>query len=79
MPEWLGASLSNGPASAPSLLAWRIGAALVLGDPMIEITLAATLVAIASTSLGLLASALVRTTEQTTPILVVSVMFQLVL
>ncbi|MEV0272500.1 ATP-binding cassette domain-containing protein [Hamadaea sp. NPDC050747] len=54
-------------------------AALVLGDPMIEITVAATLVAIASTSLGLLASALVRTTEQTTPILVVSVMFQLVL
>ncbi|APW62315.1 DUF4956 domain-containing protein [Paludisphaera borealis] len=31
MPEWLGASLSNGQASAPSLLAWRIGAALVLG------------------------------------------------
>ncbi|MCP2329706.1 ABC-type multidrug transport system ATPase subunit/ABC-type multidrug transport system permease subunit [Hamadaea flava] len=54
-------------------------AALVFGDPMIEITLAATLVAVASTSIGLLASALVRTTEQTTPILVVSVMFQLVL
>jgi ABC transport system ATP-binding/permease protein len=54
-------------------------AALVLGDPMIEIVVAATLVAVASTSLGLLASALVRTTEQTTPILVVSVMFQLVL
>jgi len=54
-------------------------ASLVLPDPMIEITVAVTLVAIASTSIGLLASAMVRTTEQTTPILVVSVMFQLVL
>jgi len=36
-------------------------------------------VAVASTSIGLLASALVKTAEQTTPILVVSVMFQLVL
>ena len=52
---------------------------LVLADPLIEIVIAVTLVAIASTGLGLLASALVRTTEQTTPILVVSVMAQLVL
>jgi hypothetical protein len=37
------------------------------------------LVAVASTSLGLLVSALVRTTEQTTPVLVVAVMGQLVL
>jgi hypothetical protein len=53
--------------------------ALVLGSPLAEIVVAVTLVAIASTALGLLASALVRTTEQTTPILVVSVMAQLVL
>ena len=53
--------------------------ALVFGDPLVEIVIAITLVAIASTALGLLASALVRTTEQTTPILVVSVMAQLVL
>jgi hypothetical protein len=31
MPEWLGASLSNGQTAAPSLLAWRIGSALALG------------------------------------------------
>ncbi|WP_246467866.1 ATP-binding cassette domain-containing protein [Allocatelliglobosispora scoriae] len=53
--------------------------ALILGDPMIEIMIAVTMVALTSTALGLLASALVRTTEQTTPILVVSVMAQLVL
>lgn len=53
--------------------------ALFLGNPMIEIMIAATFVAVASTAIGLLASALVRTTEQTTPILVVSVMAQLVL
>ena len=53
--------------------------ALVLGSPMLEIIVAVDLVAIASTVIGLLASALVRTTEQTTPILVVSVMAQLVL
>jgi len=52
---------------------------LVLGDPLIEIVISMTLVAIASTVMGLLASALVRTAEQTTPILVVSVMAQLVL
>jgi ABC-type multidrug transport system ATPase subunit len=52
---------------------------LVLPDPMLEIVIVVTLVALASTSLGLLASALVRTNEQTTPILVVSVMAQLVL
>jgi ABC-type multidrug transport system ATPase subunit len=53
--------------------------ALVLGSPMAEVIVAVDLVAIASTVLGLLASALVKTTEQTTPILVVSVMAQLVL
>ncbi|HEX6873882.1 MAG TPA: ATP-binding cassette domain-containing protein [Micromonosporaceae bacterium] len=53
--------------------------ALVLSNPVAEIIIAVTLVAIASTVLGLLASALVKTTEQTTPILVVSVMAQLVL
>ncbi len=52
---------------------------LILAMPMLDIIIAVTLVAIASTALGLLASALVKTTEQTTPILVVSVMFQLVL
>jgi len=31
MPEWLGASLSNGQTAVPSLLAWRIGWALALG------------------------------------------------
>ena len=53
--------------------------ALVFAAPMLDIIIAVTLVAIASTALGLLASALVRSTEQTTPILVVSVMAQLVL
>ena len=52
---------------------------LILAAPMVDIIIAVTLVAIASTALGLLASALVKTIEQTTPILVVSVMFQLVL
>ena len=52
---------------------------LIFDDPTTEIIVAVTLVAISSTALGLLASALVRTTEQTTPILVVSVMAQLVL
>lgn len=52
---------------------------LVLSSFIAEIIVAITLVAVASSILGLLASALVRTTEQTTPILVVSVMTQLVL
>jgi hypothetical protein len=52
---------------------------LVLSNPMVEIMILVTMVAITSTALGLLASALVKTTEQTTPILVVSVMAQLVL
>jgi ABC-type multidrug transport system permease subunit len=52
---------------------------LILANPTAEIILAISMVAITSTALGLLASALVRTTEQTTPILVVSVMAQLVL
>jgi ABC-type multidrug transport system ATPase subunit len=52
---------------------------LVLQNPKAELIIMTTLVAVTSTSLALLASALVKTTEQTTPILVVSVMFQLVL
>jgi ABC-type multidrug transport system permease subunit len=52
---------------------------LILANPIAEVILAVSLVAVSSTALGLLASALVRTTEQTTPILVVSVMAQLVL
>jgi len=40
--------------------------AVVLGSPLIEVMVAVALVAIASTTLGLLVSALVRTTEQTT-------------
>ncbi|GAA1815814.1 hypothetical protein GCM10009682_40840 [Luedemannella flava] len=52
---------------------------LVLHPPMVEITVVVALVAITSTVLGLFVSALVRTSEQTTPILVVTVMAQLVL
>jgi ABC-type multidrug transport system ATPase subunit len=48
-------------------------------QPMAEIIVAVALVAISSTVIGLLASALVKSTEQTTPILVVTVMAQLVL
>jgi ABC transport system ATP-binding/permease protein len=53
--------------------------ALVVGSPLAEVMVAVALVALASTALGLLVSALVRTTEQTTPVLVVAVMGQLVL
>jgi energy-coupling factor transporter ATP-binding protein EcfA2/ABC-type multidrug transport system permease subunit len=53
--------------------------ALVLGNATLEVMAAMTLVAVASTALGLLVSALVRTVEQTTPYLVVSVMAQLIL
>jgi ABC-type multidrug transport system ATPase subunit/pSer/pThr/pTyr-binding forkhead associated (FHA) protein/ABC-type multidrug transport system permease subunit len=53
--------------------------ALVVGSPLLEIMISMALVAVASTSLGLLVSALVKTTEQTTPVLVVAVMAQLVL
>jgi len=52
---------------------------LVFADPVIDIAVAVTLVAVASSAFGLLASALVRTPEQTTPILVLGVMAQLVL
>jgi hypothetical protein len=52
---------------------------LVFADPVIDIVVAVTLVAVASSAFGLLASALVRTPEQTTPILVLGVMAQLVL
>lgn len=49
------------------------------GTPMVEIIIPVALVAFVSTVLGLLVSALVRTVDQTTPVLVVSVMAQLVL
>jgi hypothetical protein len=52
---------------------------LVLHPPMVEITVVVALVAIVSTVLGLLISSLARTSEQTTPVLVVAVMAQLVL
>src|SRR5262249_11385650 len=52
---------------------------LVFHNPTWEVMFAVILVAVASTSLGLLASALVKTSDQTTPVLVVSVMAQLVL
>jgi ABC-type multidrug transport system ATPase subunit len=52
---------------------------LVVHPPLAEIMVAVALVALASTALGLLVSSLVKTTEQTTPVLVVSVMAQLVL
>jgi ABC transport system ATP-binding/permease protein len=47
--------------------------------PMLEIIIPVTLVAFVSTVLGLLVSALVKTVDQTTPVLVVTVMAQLVL
>lgn len=53
--------------------------ALVLSSPTLEVIVALTLVAFASTALGLCLSALARTTEQTTPSLVIVVMAQLVL
>jgi hypothetical protein len=46
---------------------------------LVEITIPVALVALASMAFGLLVSALVKTTEQTTPVLVVAVMAQLVL
>jgi ABC transport system ATP-binding/permease protein len=52
---------------------------LVLSSPVAELVVALALVALACTALGLLVSSLVKTTEQTTPVLVVSVMAQLVL
>ena len=53
--------------------------ALVLPSPTLEVIGALTLVSFASTALGLCLSALARTTEQTTPALVIVVMAQLVL
>ncbi len=53
--------------------------ALVLPDPTLEVMVAVALVAISSTALGLLASAMVRTVEQTTPLLIISVVAQLIL
>jgi ABC-type multidrug transport system permease subunit len=47
--------------------------------PLLDIVVAVWLVATASTAFALFASALVRTPEQATPVMVISVMFQLVL
>jgi hypothetical protein len=47
--------------------------------PLLEITVPVAFVALASMTIGLLVSTLARTTEQTTPVLVVLVMAQLVL
>jgi hypothetical protein len=52
---------------------------LIFNAPMVDVIVAVWLVAFASTAFALLASVLVKTPEQTTPIMVVSVMFQLVL
>jgi ABC-type multidrug transport system ATPase subunit/pSer/pThr/pTyr-binding forkhead associated (FHA) protein len=52
---------------------------LVVHPPLAEIMVAVAMTALACTGFGLLFSALVKTTEQTTPILVVSVMGMLVL
>ncbi|WP_162907856.1 ATP-binding cassette domain-containing protein [Allorhizocola rhizosphaerae] len=61
-------------------LAGRAGPldALVLGQPTVEVILAIALTAFASATLGLMASALVSSTEQTMPVLVGTVMAQLV-
>src|SRR5690606_15822190 len=53
--------------------------ALVLGSPMVEIVVPVALVAASCTMMGLCISALARTVPQTTPVLVVVVMAQLVL
>jgi hypothetical protein len=53
--------------------------ALVVHPPTVEIMVAVALVAIVSTTMGLLFSTLAKTPEQTTPVLVVAVMTQLVL
>ncbi|MFS8477646.1 MAG: FHA domain-containing protein [Micromonosporaceae bacterium] len=53
--------------------------ALVFDSPMTEVVVPVALVSISCTVLGLCVSALVRTLEQTTPVLVVAVMTQLVL
>lgn len=52
---------------------------LVLPDPMLEITVAVTVLTLTSTVTGLLVSALVTTVEQTMPLLVGLVMVQLAL
>jgi ABC-type multidrug transport system ATPase subunit/pSer/pThr/pTyr-binding forkhead associated (FHA) protein len=52
---------------------------LIFDNGLTEIMIPVALVAITCTILGLLVSALARTTEQTTPILVIAVMAQLVL
>jgi ABC-type multidrug transport system ATPase subunit len=53
--------------------------ALVFDSPMTEVIVPVALVSISCTVLGLCISALVRTVEQTTPVLVIAVMTQLVL
>ncbi|MEO8749567.1 MAG: FHA domain-containing protein [Allobranchiibius sp.] len=58
--------------SAPS-------SAVALGSPTLELIIACWLTALAAMALGLLMSAIVRTSEQVMPLLVVSIMAQLVL
>jgi ABC transport system ATP-binding/permease protein len=53
--------------------------AAITGHPLLEIFLASTAVGIASMALGLLISAFVGSTDKTMPLLVVSVMFQVIL
>jgi ABC-type multidrug transport system ATPase subunit len=52
---------------------------LIFNVEMLDVIIAVWLVSVASTAFALFASAMVKTTDQTTPIMVVSVMFQLVL
>ncbi|WP_345630195.1 ATP-binding cassette domain-containing protein [Rugosimonospora acidiphila] len=52
---------------------------LVIANPTLEVMVAVALVAVACTILGLVISALVKTVEQTTPVLVMVVMAQLIL
>ncbi len=66
---WLALLGRSGP-TVPLVIHWW---------PLLEIIIPVTLVAFASTVLGLAVSALVKTVEQTTPVLVVTVMAQLVL
>jgi ABC-type multidrug transport system ATPase subunit len=66
---WLSTLGRPGPAEALWWSAWPLG----------EVILPVALVAITSAVLGLLISALVKTVEQTTPVLVILVMGQLVL
>ena len=65
---WLGLLGRGGPTETLIIGWW----------PLLEIMIPVTLVAFVSTVLGLAVSALVKTVEQTTPVLVVTVMAQLI-